>query len=139
MHSLKKRNEEPTGKQDSKQGRTLFLKVGVERESSDSTGRCRKGSVESNRTENARRGNNRNAVSFRDSIVRLRNLVGMQNLNVEYVDVRQRGGTRERWFWLRPRSFRLGEIPSRLDQGRQRAELFGALEEGVLLYAPSAP
>ena len=40
---------------------------------------------------------------------------------------------------LRLLLLRLGEIPSRLDQGRQRAERFGALEEGVLLRASSVP
>ena len=56
---------------------------------------------------------------FRDKIMKSRNLVGMQGVGLLLL--------------------RLGKIPSRLDQGGQRAERFGPLEEGVLLCASSVP
>ena len=57
-HSLKTRNEEPTGKQNSKQGRT-FLDVGMERKPPLSIRRRGKGYIERGYgTENVRWGNN---------------------------------------------------------------------------------
>jgi len=78
------------------------------------------------------RGNKVNAVLFRYRIVRLRKLLGMQGLNVGYVDVHKKDmwePVRVEWGSL---SFRFGKIPSCLDQGRQRAEWLCTLEERVL-------
>ena len=77
------------------------------------------------------RGNKGNTILWRDRIVRLRHLMGMQNSNVGRADIHQREGRKE-GLWPRSQSLRLGKISSCFDKGCQCAEWFSALEEWVL-------